>query len=230
MELFYAPEIKKITTLAQDESRHCTKVLRHRKGDIINLIDGKGSMYEAVILDADPRSTVVEIQKEHKDYGKVPYNLTIALPPLKNTARYEWFVEKATEIGITRIIPIITKYTERTSVKHERIQKILISAAKQSLHARIPDFDEIMDFDRVLSLPYEQKLIALCNADRPLTEIYQKDKNTLVMIGPEGGFAKEEINKALENGFVPVKIGSSRLRAETAGIVIASVICNLNLF
>ncbi len=230
MELFYAPEIKKITTLPQDESRHCIKVLRHRKGDIINLIDGKGAMYEAIILDADLKATVVEIKKEYKDFGKVPYNLTIALPPLKNAARYEWFVEKATEIGITRIIPILTKFTERTSVKRERIQKILISAAKQSLHARVPDFDEITEFDRILSMPYEQKLISLCNADKPLTEIYQKGKNTLIIVGPEGGFAKEETDKALANGFVPVKIGSSRLRSETAGIVITSVICNLNLF
>ncbi len=229
MELFFAQVNGNIATLSPEESRHCIKVLRHKRGDKINLIDGRGTMYEAIIIESDPRATVVEILSRHTGFGQVPYHLALALPPLKNNARYEWFVEKATEIGITEIIPVITRYTEKVKIKRERIEKILISAAKQSLHAQLPQLVELKRFEELISMDFEQKFIALCDATTPLMQSYNKGKSTLILIGPEGGFSDEEKSMALGKGFVPVKIGHSRLRAETAAIVAVSIVSNINI-
>ncbi len=229
MELFYASVTGNIVTLSAEESRHCVKVLRHKKNDIIHIIDGLGTMYDAKVIQPDPRATIVEITDRHHDFGKVPYNLSVALSPLKNNARYEWFVEKATEIGITEIIPMITHYTEKSKIKIERLEKILISAAKQSMRAKLPVLHEVQSFEQLLRSDFEQKLIAVCDAHSPLIEVYQKDRTTLILIGPEGGFTQQEMQLAHQQGFIPVRIGNSRLRAETAAIVATSVIANVNL-
>ena len=229
MELFFAQVKDKIVRLSQEESKHCIKVLRHRKEDVIFIIDGLGSMYEAKIISPDSKATLLEIIKEHKNFGLVPYDLTISLPPLKNNSRYEWFIEKATEIGITEVLPVLTKYTEKTKLRYERLEKILISSIKQSLRARLPLLSEPVEFKTILKLDKEQKFIALCDSSDALIDIYQKGKSTIILIGPEGGFSKEERKMAIEHGFRPVKIGNSRLRAETAAIVSAAIISSLNI-
>lgn len=229
MELFYAQVTGNIATLSAEESRHCTKVLRYKKGDLIHLIDGLGSMYEAVIIQPDPRATVVEIKARHEGFGKVPYHLAVAMPPLKNHSRYEWFVEKATEIGISEIIPVITRFTEKQKLRKERLEKILIAAAKQSLRAKLPFLSDVKKLEELLTSDYQQKLIATCDATTSLLNVYQKGKSTIVIIGPEGGFSEQEKHTAISQGFVPVKIGHSRLRAETAAIVVTATIANLNL-
>jgi 16S rRNA (uracil1498-N3)-methyltransferase len=229
MELFFAQVRGNIVTLSTEESKHCIKVLRHRRGDKINLIDGMGTMYEATIIDPDPHATVVQVFSRHEGFGRVPYHLAMALSPLKNNARYEWFVEKATEIGITELIPVLTRYTEKAKIKRERLEKILISAAKQSLRAQLPVLEDLTQFDSLINRDYDQKFIALCDASTPLLSVYSKGLTTMILVGPEGGFSEEEKNKALDKGFVPVKIGDSRLRAETAAVVAASVISNLNI-
>ncbi len=230
MELFYVPVAGNMVTLSPEESRHCVKVLRHKKGDIIHLIDGQGNMYEAEIVQPDTRGTVVEIKEKHSDFGRVPYNLDVALPPLKSNARYEWFVEKVTEIGVTGIIPVITKYAQKNNIKPERLEKILISAAKQSLRAFLPKLFDPQLYSELIIMDYEQKFIALCDAKNSLIDVYQEDKKTLILIGPEGGFSDGEREQALNAGFVPIKIGHSRLRAETAAVVATGMVANLNLF
>ncbi len=229
MELFYAPEISIHTTLGPDESRHCIKVLRHKKDDIIHLIDGSGRLYVTKIISPDPRATVVELVETKEDFGIVPYDLTVGLPPLKKPDRYEWFVEKATEIGVSRILPFLSRYTEKKTLKYERLQRIIIAAAKQSLHAKFPEILPLRAFDEILDFPAEQRFVALCDAQTTLSQVYERGKSTLVLIGPEGGFSGEEKQKLLAAGFVGVKIGHSRLRAETAAIVATALVANFNL-
>ncbi len=228
MELFYVDGISDIVTLSQEESRHCVKVMRHRKNDVIYITDGLGTIYQARIVDDHISGVVVEITGVYKKQ-ELTHELAVAMPVLKKSERFEWFAEKATEIGVTRIIPVITHYTEKQKIKRDRLQRILIAAMKQSLRAYLPQLDEIQTFDQVLELDADNKLIALCDAQETLPEAYKPRRTTLVLIGPEGGFTSEEKQKAINSGFVPVKISNNRLRAETAGVVASALVSSLNL-
>jgi len=224
MHLFYTPDItpqNEAWFLTEEESKHCTRVLRLEKGDEINLIDGKGGFYTATISDAHPKRVILHINSVVTEYGKRNHYLHIAVAPTKNLDRLEWFLEKATEIGIDEISLIITHRSERKEAKAERLNKIITSAIKQSLKAYHPILNEVTPYNKLINKPFSgQKFIAHC-ADGEKAEI--KDQltpkgNYLVMIGPEGDFSEKEVIDALQNGFKPITLGESRLRTETAAL------------
>lgn len=224
MQLFYTPDISGETyVLSEDESRHCARVLRLAAGDIVYLTDGRGTLCEARITDPSPKHCEVEIISRTANYGKRPYELVMAVAPTKNPERYEWFLEKAVEIGVDAIIPMETARSERRALKAGRCEKIVVSAIKQSLKAYLPEFSEITHFENVVKMPFDgDKFIAHCNPGSGkilLRDAIKKNRNTMIMIGPEGDFSPEEVATALANGFREVSLGDARLRTETAAIV-----------
>lgn len=232
MNLFYAPDIQETPFLPEEESFHCIKVLRMREGDEIHIIDGRGGLYRAVIKSAHLKRTEVTILDITQNYNARDFKLHLAVAPTKNIDRFEWFVEKATEIGFDTLTPLIGRYSERKIIKPERVEKILISAAKQSLKASIPVLNPITQVsDFIASVREEQRFIANCY-DMPKTHLLKAclpQKDVVVMIGPEGDFSETEVHLALENGFKSVSLGDSRLRTETAGIVACHLVTIANL-
>ena len=237
MNLFYAPDILQTLTLPEEESQHCTKVLRMKAGERIHIIDGVGGLYEAEILEAHPKRTQVAILSEQHEYGRRPFRLHLAVAPTKNIDRFEWFVEKATEIGFDELTPLCCRYSERKIIKPERIEKILVSAAKQSLKAYVPrlnpmqTFKEFMANNSQSSFQDSQLFIAHCY-DQPkqhLLHACQPTGNVVVMVGPEGDFSEEEVELALRNSFQAITLGDSRLRTETAGVVACHLVTIANL-
>ena len=277
MEIFYSETLRQRASektagtkgltacLNEDESAHCIRVLRHRSGDIINVIDGQGGMHECVISDPSPKRCGIIVKESHPDWGGHGYVLHVACCPTKNIDRFEWFMEKATEIGIDTITPIIGEHSERKTVKRERCERILLAAAKQSLKGKIPELGDCISVHDFISsagspsIPGNTaagcedmtgairpssplKLIAYCfhgeegDTRRDMfTEIENHIKNhtdgrhgsgtkpeIIVMIGPEGDFSEEEARHAISCGFIPVSIGSSRLRTETAALMAAA--------
>ncbi len=227
MEIFWAYNTADgICRLDSEESAHCCRVMRHRCGDSINVIDGRGTMYECTLEDDNPKGATARIITTHPDWGGHGYRLTMAVCPTKNIDRYEWFCEKAVEFGVDRIVPVIGEHSERKVVKRERIERILLSAAKQSLKAAVPELDEctgVIDFVReVASDEQSLKLVAYCHGDerREAAELIARypGKDIIVLIGPEGDFSGAEIEAALNAGFIPVSLGASRLRTETAAL------------
>ena len=217
--------------LTPEESKHCIKVLRLKKDDRVQLMNGAGSIFEAAIGVADPRCCILDILREEHFPNPRSYHLTIAIAPTKNMDRYEWFVEKATEIGVDKIVPILCKHSERKDIKIERLEKILISAMKQSGQTYLPELSKLTPFKEVTSGSFEgAKLIAHCvPGDKELLKnVVSPGKNVLLLIGPEGDFDPSEIEHALDKGFLPVSLGNSRLRTETAGIVGCHTICLVN--
>ncbi len=214
-----------------EESRHCIKVLRLRKGDHVQIMNGKGSIYEAVIQSPDLNSCILEIIREEKNPHHRPYHLTIAIAPTKNMDRFEWFLEKSTEIGIDRIVPLICKHSERKEIKPDRLEKILISAMKQSGQTFLPELSLPISFKEFVTRQFEgEKMIAHCfkNEKIELKNSISRGKNIVILIGPEGDFDEDEINSAVKHGFKPVSLGESRLRTETAGIVACHTVCLVN--
>ncbi len=222
MHLFYTPDIKStIYQLSEEESKHCTRVLRLTKGERVNLIDGKGGYYLAEIIDDHPKRTELHIVEAQQEYGKRNHHLHIAIAPPKNIDRFEWFLEKATEIGIDEITPIICDRSERKEVKIDRSNKIITTAIKQSLKAYHPHLNEQTSFKNfVSSAKADVNYIAHCkeNKKSEIKENFKTQGSYLVLIGPEGDFSETEIELALENGFVPITLGNSRLRTETAAL------------
>lgn len=229
MEIFWTDDIAGgICTLGEEESAHCVRVLRHRTGDAVNIIDGCGTMYECVLTDDSPKCAQARIIAEHSGWGGHPYRLVMAVCPTKNIDRYEWFAEKATEVGLDRLCPVIGEHSERKVLRTDRIRKIFLSAAKQSLKSLIPECDEpcsAASFIRAAAGEDALKLIAYCFEDEsvPRMSIRQamasSDAGTvIILIGPEGDFSREEAKLAVESGFVPVHLGPSRLRTETAAL------------
>ena len=232
MELFYSRDIQGgICRLDQDESGHCVKVLRHRAGDEISVIDGCGTLYRCRIISDSSKGVEAAVISHESNWGGHPYRLHLAVCPTKNNDRYEWFAEKACEIGLDELSPVIGEHSERRVLKTARIEKVLISAAKQSLKASVPSVNEpvsVKDFIRNASKD-ALRLIAYCFEDervprRSIKEVLDSSeaKEIIVMIGPEGDFSKAEAELALEQGFIPVHLGASRLRTETAALTAAS--------
>lgn len=224
MHLFYTPDITPQSDawfLTEEESKHCTRVLRLEKGDQVNLIDGKGGLYTATISDAHPKRTILQINSVIAEYGKRNQYLHIAVAPTKNIERLEWFLEKATEIGIDEVSLIITQRSERKEAKVDRLNKIITSAIKQSLKAYHPVLNDPVPFAKFLAKPFEgQKFVAHC-ADGEKSEIkdhFKPNDKYLVLIGPEGDFTEKEISDALQSGFKAITLGESRLRTETAAL------------
>lgn len=231
MHVFYTPNIQKRNELPEEEAQHCTRVLRLSTGDEITLTDGKGNFYQAEITAASNKRCVVSIRETVFQEPLWPCHLHIAMAPTKNMDRNEWFAEKATEIGFDELTFLNCRYSERKVIKNERIEKILISAIKQSLKARLPKLNGMMDFDKFIAQDFEgQKFIAHCyEGEKPLLKnVLKAGEDALVLIGPEGDFSEEEVKKAIERGFVPISLGKSRLRTETAALVACHTLNLLN--
>ena len=217
--------------MPESESQHCARVLRKKEGDSLFITDGKGYFYRAKLLQANPKSCVVTIEEEMEQPKGWDYNLQIAFAPTKNLDRMEWFVEKATEIGIDTFSPLKCRYSERKNINATRLEKIMVSAMKQSQKSRLPQFENIIKFEEFIKQPFEgQKFIAHCydSIKTPLTQICKRDTNTLILIGPEGDFSEEEIAKSIEHGFTPISLGDSRLRTETAALVACHTVHVIN--
>ncbi|HEY5510805.1 MAG TPA: 16S rRNA (uracil(1498)-N(3))-methyltransferase [Prolixibacteraceae bacterium] len=232
MNIFFVSDLSKGSiALNKEESRHCIKVLRLKKGDPILVMNGKGSRFHAIIENPDSNACQVTILDEERRQGDRLYHLTIAIAPTKNIDRFEWFLEKSTEIGIDRIVPIICQHSERKEIKTERLEKILISAIKQSGQLFLPELTPPVPLKNFIRQSFEgDKFIAHCDAGekRLFKDSLSTGKNVLVLIGPEGDFDSVEIKLALEQGYVPVSLGESRLRTETAGIVACHTVCLVN--
>jgi len=221
MQLFYLENPEKEIILSAEESKHATKVLRKKEGDILNFTDGKGAFYKAEITVADTRKCRLEIVSSEQKPKQHNYYLHIAIAPTKNMNRYEWFLEKATEIGIDEITPIICSHSERKVIKTERCNRILLSAMKQSLKFHLPKLNEAISLKDFLKQDFKgNKYIAHCE-DGKKVALRTEDKvaKTTILIGPEGDFSTKEIDMALQNQYKAVSLGTSRLRTETAGIV-----------
>ena len=235
MELFYSQDIEGgIVRLNQDESGHCIKVLRHKCGDEISVIDGCGTLYKCRITSDSHKGVEAIVLESQCDWGGHPYSLHLAVCPTKNNDRYEWFAEKSCEIGFDTLSPVRGDNSERRVLKTQRVEKILVSAAKQSLKAAVPLVNEpvsVKEFIKSTSGAEGLKMIAYCFEDervprrsiREILEGYDGDEIT-VMIGPEGDFSKEEAEMALAAGFIPVHLGQSRLRTETAALTAAAAV------
>ncbi|MGA2821933.1 MAG: 16S rRNA (uracil(1498)-N(3))-methyltransferase [Bacteroidales bacterium] len=232
MHLFYSPVVTQgPNLLGEQESWHCTRVLRLGEGGKIHLTDGHGNLYECVIQNADSKKCIVNVISIKTEYLKRKNYLHIGIAPTKSMDRFEWFLEKATEIGINEITPVFCAHSERIRIKTERLQKILVSAMKQSLKAYLPILNEPVDLRKLLSKDYPgQKFIGYCESgeEDELQKVYQQGANALILIGPEGDFSPEEILLAKKEGFIPISLGKSRLRTETAGIVACHTIMMMN--
>lgn len=223
MHIFYTPDLSGTTyTLDETESKHCVRVLRLEKGDKITLVDGRGGFFKAEIDDPNPKRCAVKVVRSELNYGLRNFGVHVAIAPTKNIERIEWFLEKATEISINRVTPLLCHHSERKEIKHDRLEKVMVSAMKQSLKAYLPQLDEMTKFSAFIKQPFEgQKFIAHCDEQHRelLKNAMTKGENYLILIGPEGDFSPEEIRMAIDAGFVPVSLGDSRLRTETAGVV-----------
>lgn len=238
MELFYSRDIEGgICRLDQDESGHCIKVLRHRAGDEISVIDGCGALYRCRITSDSPKGVEAMVLSCEEDWGSHPYRLHMAVCPTKNNDRYEWFAEKACEIGMDEVSPVIGEHSERRVFKTSRIEKILVSAAKQSLKGAVPVVNEPVSVKEFIETHSQDsnggtlRLIAYCFEDenvprRSIREVLSgyEGKEIIILIGPEGDFSRAEAELALANGFIPVHLGDSRLRTETAALTAVSAV------
>lgn len=251
MELFYSRDIAQGgTVLPADESNHCVRVLRHRAGDRINVVDGTGNRYLCQIEEADPRGVRFRILERQEGFGSHPYRLQMAVAPPKNIDRFEWFAEKATEIGVDIITPLFGENSERKVFKPERVERILVSAAKQSHKGAIPSLEPAVTVREFLSAHADDDALrCICYCDdtaslgvekRPLTEVLREAfqsgsagiaaadtpaaRPVILMIGPEGDFSRGEIAQAVDSGWLPVSLGESRLRIETAAIAATAAV------
>nr|WP_299381420.1 16S rRNA (uracil(1498)-N(3))-methyltransferase [Allomuricauda sp.] len=233
MQLFYNPSLdnsfKQFFFNAQ-ESKHIAKVLRKKEGDILHITNGKGYWFEAEILIADPKKCKAQIVSEKKSVPK-RYHVHLAVAPTKMNDRFEWFLEKATEIGVDEITPIICDHSERKIVKAERMERVVQAAMKQSLQTFLPKINPAIPFKQFLALEAPGlKFIAHCDEGEKM-ELKRRvaaDKDVTILIGPEGDFSKEEIRQAKDNGYTPVSLGNNRLRTETAAIVACTTVAIIN--
>lgn len=236
MHLFYTSEIQpqhENFILSEEESKHAIRVLRLIAGDVVYLIDGIGGWYKAEIIDPHPKRTVLSILSVEQDYQPLPYDLHIAIAPTKSIDRIEWFLEKATEIGISEVTPIIADHSERKEVKVDRLNKVVISAMKQSLKAYLPRVNPAISMANFLKQQAEVdavKCIAHCaeGEKQYLNTLTKAGEKCVVLIGPEGDFSEKEIQDALGSGFHPVSLGESRLRTETAALASVMEIALIN--
>lgn len=229
--IFYCPDIRTNPQMSETESQHCVRVLRMKEYDTLFITDGKGSFYRAQLLEANPKGCIVSIEEEIPQQKGWNFDLQIAFAPTKKLDRMEWFIEKTTEIGIDRFSPLKCRYSERKNINTIRLEKIMVSAMKQSQKSRLPHLDEMIHFDEFIQQPFVgQKFIAHCydSIKSPLTQVCKTNTDTLILIGPEGDFSEKEVAKAVEFGFTPVSLGESRLRTETAALVACHTVQIIN--
>ena len=231
MHRFYCPDIADTLTLGEEDSKHCVRVLRMAEGDTIEVVDGTGTLYTCRITMAHPKRCAIVVLESVKQPPHWGHCIVLAIAPTKNLDRIEWLIEKCVEMGIDRIIPLRCHNSERTVLKTERLRKIMVAAMKQSLKATLPQLDEMTSLEQVMSEPFDgTRCIAYCDTMLPreqrltLAHAYRPGSDVMVLIGPEGDFSPEEVQAATAAGFVPVTLGESRLRTETAGLMaIASI-------
>lgn len=234
MHLFYTPDVDAshpMYFLSEEESKHCVRVLRLQAGDEVQLIDGRGGRYQAIIHEAHPKRTILKITGVQTAFGKRNHHLHIAVAPTKNIERFEWFLEKATEIGIDEITPIICQRSERKEVKTDRSAKIITSAVKQSLKAYHPSLNPPILFNKFIQQQLDaQKFIAHCieGSKTSLSAAIEKQGSYVILIGPEGDFTPAEVDLALQNEYKAITLGDSRLRTETAALAACFEINFLN--
>lgn len=222
MALFYVPDIAERWELSEEEATHCLRVLRLAVGDKLDITDGKGSLYKAEISSIQGKHCYVEAREVIEKPKNWRGNIHIAIAPTKNIDRIEWLAEKATEIGLDGLTFLNCRFSERKVVKTDRIERIVVSAMKQSLKYTKPVVGEMVDFKKFVTAPREgAKYIAHCYDDCErvlLKDVLREGEDATILIGPEGDFSPEEVELAVKNGFTPVSLGSSRLRTETAGL------------
>lgn len=231
MHRFYCPDIADTLTLGEEDSKHCVKVLRMGEGNTIEVVDGNGNLYTCRISMAHPKRCAIEVLDKEQQPPHWGHRIVLAIAPTKNLDRIEWLVEKCVEMGVDRIIPLRCHNSERTVLKTERLKKIMVAAMKQSLKATLPQLDEMTSIMDVIAEGVEgTRCIAYCDAMLPreqrrtLPSVYRPGSDVMVLIGPEGDFSPEEVQAATAAGFVPVTLGESRLRTETAGLMaVASI-------
>lgn len=229
MRLFYDPEISgEFHVLKQEESHHCTKVLRLTQGDEVYITDGLGKLYQCEILEIHQKKTLLKVLDIREGDDKRNYYLHIVIAPTKSNDRTEWFVEKTTEIGIDEITPMICKNSERKVIKKDRLNRVAESAMKQSYKSFHPIINEQINFDKFIKQDFGkvQKFIAHCEEHDDkiyLGNLIEKEGSSVILIGPEGDFNSEEIELAKVAGFTPISLGKNRLRTETAGIVACDI-------
>ncbi len=236
MQLFYAPDITPpLHTLGEEESKHCVRVLRLGRGEGLHLTDGRGNLYRCEVEDDNPKRCTVRVVATESGFGKLPYHLIMAVAPTKNSDRYEWFLEKATEVGVGEIIPLETAHSERRVFKPERGDKVVTAAMKQSLKAYHPVLHPLMPFRAAVTMPFEgRRFIAHCDPAHTgggkayLPDTLRAGENVMVFIGPEGDFSPEEIDFALANGFEEITLGAQRLRTETAAVAATVMVSVVN--
>lgn len=224
MYLFYCPDIEKQQTLSEEESAHCVRVLRYTAGDEIMITDGKGTTFTARITNPHPKHCDFEILTREQQQSHHDFHLHIAIAPTKNIERLEWAIEKCVEIGVDEITPLLCRFSERKQLRNDRLEKIILSAAKQSLTPYLPVLHDLTPYDsfvREQAQKEQQNFIAHCYKEekRLLKTEIEQGRDVLVLIGPEGDFSEQEVADALALGFIPVSLGNSRLRTETAAVV-----------
>lgn len=232
MHLFFTPDLTDLTyRLNEDESKHCVRVLRLTEGDTLYLVNGQGAFCQAEIIDAHPKACLLKIIRREEKYEERPFRIHMAVAPTKNIDRFEWFLEKATEMGIDEVTPLLCRFSERKEVKPERLEKVMVAAMKQSLKAYLPVLHPLQQFKSLIANPFDgQKFIAHCYpGQKPLLrDQIQKGGNCLILIGPEGDFSEEEVVMALNQGFTPISLGTSRLRTETAALAACHTVNLIN--
>ena len=233
MQLFYNNSLDnsfKQFVFSAEESKHIIKVLRKKEDDTLNITNGKGYLFEAKILEANPKKCKAQIVNTKKTIPRL-HTLHMAVAPTKMNERFEWFLEKATEIGVTEITPILCEHSERKVIKTERLEKVLQSAMKQSLQTYLPKLNPLTKYEDFLDkVSGGLKFIAHCE-DEEKAELKRRvaaDKDAVILIGPEGDFSKSEISLAYDKGFTPVSLGRNRLRTETAAIYACTVVAVIN--
>ena len=234
LKLFYTPDFvgqSDICLLPEEETQHAVKVLRLQAGERVHLVNGKGALFEAEIVWAHSKHCEVKITQSIFEYGKRNFYLHVAIAPTKMNERFEWFLEKAAEIGIDEITPLLCRFSERKELKLPRMEKVLISAMKQSVKAYLPKLNEMCSFNQFIKTAgAEQKFIAHCreNDKKLLSKTCAAQSKVLILIGPEGDFSEEEVSAAIQEEFVSVSLGNSRLRTETAGVVACHTVNLIN--
>lgn len=233
MNLFYTPDIAgSLYSLTEEESRHCRMVLRLREGEVIHLTNGTGTLYEARITDARSKQVAVEITNRQENFGRRDYRVHLAVAPTKNIDRFEWFLEKATEIGVDEITPLICEHSERRQLRTARLEKVIVAAMKQSLKAYLPALNPTVDFRRFIAEKREGQLyIAHLEESEPvlLQKVYSQGNDITILVGPEGDFSPAEIESAIKSAYQIISLGESRLRTETAAIVACNTVQLLNM-
>lgn len=232
MHRFYAPDITTTMLLPDEEAQHCVRVLRLKEGEEVEVVDGKGHLHLCRILNANAKNCAVEIVVTTDVKPHWGCRITVAIAPTKNMDRMEWMAEKVTEMGVDRIVPLLCRYSERKVLKTERLRKILVAAMKQSLKATLPQLDDLTPFDDFMkALPDGQRFIAYCDPAIPRRDFVKEclpESDVTILVGPEGDFSQPEIRAALDAGFIPVSLGDSRLRTETAGVFACAAIHTIN--